>query len=43
MCMPPTAQLRFWREQPPEKRDRDVIRAFAYDLARTLKKYWLLY
>lgn len=43
MCAPPTARIRFWREQPPEKRDRDAIRAFAYDLGLTLKKYCLLY
>ena len=43
MYVPPTAQIRFWREQPPEKRDRDAIRAFAYDLGLTLKKYCLLY
>jgi len=43
MYSPPTAQIRFWREQPPEKRDRDAIRAFAYDLGLTLKKYCLLY
>lgn len=43
MYLPPTAQIRFWREQPPEKRDRDAIRAFAYDLGLTLKKHCLLY
>ncbi|HWB87480.1 MAG TPA: hypothetical protein VG675_25280 [Bryobacteraceae bacterium] len=43
MDVPPTARIRFWREQPPEKRDRDAIRAFAYDLGLTLKKYCLLY
>jgi hypothetical protein len=43
MYVPPTAQIRFWRQQPPEKRDRDAIRAFAYDLGLTLKKYCLLY
>lgn len=32
MYVPPTAQIRFWREQTPEKRDRDAIRAFVYDL-----------
>jgi hypothetical protein len=40
---PRTAKIRFWREQPPEKRDRDAIRAFPYDLGLTLKKYCLLY
>jgi hypothetical protein len=43
MCSLHSAQIRFWREQPPEKRDRDAIRAFAYDLGLTLKKYSLLY
>jgi len=43
MYLPPSAQIRFWREQPPEERDRDAIRAFAYDLGLTLKKYCLLY
>jgi hypothetical protein len=43
MYVPPTAQIRFWRAQPPEKRDQDAIRAFAYDLGLTLKKYCLLY
>jgi hypothetical protein len=43
MYVPPSAQIRFWREQPPEKRDRNAIRAFAYELGLTLKKYCLLY
>lgn len=43
MYLPPSAQIRYWREQPPEKRDRDAIRSFAYDLGLTLKKYCLLY
>jgi hypothetical protein len=43
MYSPPSAQIRFWREQPPEKRDRDAIRAFAYELGLALKKYCLLY
>lgn len=43
MDVPPTAQIRFWREQAPEKRDRDAIRAFAYNLGLTLKKRCLLY
>jgi len=43
MDVPPTARIRFWREQPQEKRDRDAIRAFGYDLGLTLKKYCLLY
>jgi hypothetical protein len=43
MYVPPSAQIKFWRDQPPEKRDRDAIRAFAYDLGLTLKKYCLIY
>lgn len=43
MEVPPTAQIRFWRELPPEKRDRDAIRAFTYDLGLTLKKQCMLY
>lgn len=43
MHVPPTAQIRFWREQPPDKRDRDAIRSFAYELGLTLKKACLLY
>jgi hypothetical protein len=43
MYEPPSAKIRFWREQPPEKRDRDAIRAFAYDLGLQLKKYCLIY
>jgi len=43
MYVPPTAQIKFWRDQPPEKRDRAAIRAFAYDLALTLKKQNQIY
>jgi hypothetical protein len=43
MYVPPTAQIKFWRAQPPDKRDRDAIRAFTYDLGLTLKKYCLIY
>lgn len=43
MYLPPTAQIKSWRELPPEKRDRDAIRAFAYDLGLQLRKYCLLY
>ncbi len=43
MYVPPTAQIRFWRQQPPEKRDREAIRAFAHDLGLTLKKFCLLF
>jgi hypothetical protein len=39
MYEPPTAKIKFWREQPEEQRDRDAIRAFAYELGLTLKKH----
>jgi Cellulase (glycosyl hydrolase family 5) len=42
MYAPPSAQIRFWREQLPDKRDRDAIRAFTYELGLTLKKSCLL-
>ena len=38
MIEPPTARIRYWREQPEEQRDREAIRAFAYELGLTLKK-----
>ncbi len=43
MFMPPTAQIKYWRSLPENKRDADAIRQFAYDLGLTLKKYCLLY
>jgi hypothetical protein len=43
MYEPPSAKIRFWREQPEAKRDREAIRAFAYDLGLTLKKYCKIY
>ena len=43
MYLPPTARIRFRREQPPGQRDRDAIRACANDLGRQLKKHGLLY
>ena len=43
MYVPPSAKIRFWREQAPEKRDRDEIRAFAFEMGTLLKKYCLLY
>jgi hypothetical protein len=43
MYVPPSARIKFWRQQPPEKRDRDAIRAFAYELGQTLKKNTLQY
>jgi hypothetical protein len=43
MYVPPSAQIRFWREQDPEKRDRDAIRVFAHDLGLKLKQYCLLF
>jgi hypothetical protein len=43
MFEPPTARIAYWREQPEDKRDREAIRSFAYDLGLTLKKYCQLY
>jgi len=39
MYVRPTARINSRREQPPRKRDRDAIRAFAYQLGLTLVKY----
>ena len=38
MHEPPTAKIQFWRSQPPEKRDQQAIRKFAYELGQTLKE-----
>jgi hypothetical protein len=43
MYEPPTAKIKFWREQPEEQWDREAIRSFAYDLGLTLKKYCKIY
>ena len=43
MYDPPTAKIRAWRSQKEEERDEDAIRAFAYDLGLTLKKYCKIY
>lgn len=43
MYVPPAAQIRSRREEPADRRDRDAIRAFAYDLGLTLREYCLLY
>ena len=43
MYVPPTARIRFWRDQPPEQRDRNAIRAFAYELGLLLKQQNQLY
>jgi hypothetical protein len=43
MYEPPTAKIRFWREQSEEKRDRQAIRSFTYDLGLTLKRYCQIY
>lgn len=43
MNVPPTAQILYWRQQPPEKRDREAIRKFAYQLGLELKKDSQLY
>ena len=43
MDVPSSAKTKFWREQLPEKRDQDAIRALTYDLGLALKKFCLLY
>lgn len=43
MDVPPTARILYWRQQPPEKRDREAIRKFAYELGLELKKDCQLY
>ena len=43
MIVPPSAQIQYWRNQPPEKRDRTAIRAFTYNLGLELKKWCQLY
>jgi hypothetical protein len=43
MNVPPTAQIRYWREQPPEKRDWEAIRKFTFELGLELKKNCQLY
>jgi hypothetical protein len=43
MLAPPGVQIRCWREQPPEKRNREAIRALAYELGLALKKSCQIY
>jgi len=43
MIAPPSAQIQYWRQLPPEKRDRAAIRAFTYDLGLQLKRWCQLY
>ena len=43
MNVPPTAEILYWRQQPPEKRDREAIRKLAYQLGMELKKDCQLY
>ena len=38
MCDPPTARIQAWRAMDEKDRDAEAIRAFAYELAVTLKK-----
>ncbi|HEV2133411.1 MAG TPA: hypothetical protein VGR47_04050 [Terracidiphilus sp.] len=38
MNVPPTAEILYWRQQQPEKRDRESIRKLAYQLEQELKK-----
>jgi len=39
MHEPPTDRIQFWRSLPPEKRDQEAIRKFAYELGQTLKEW----
>jgi len=43
MIAPPSAQIQYWRQLLPEKRDRAAIRAFTYDLGLQLKRWCQLY
>lgn len=43
MHVPPTARIKSWRQQAPEQRDRDALRAFTHELGLLLKKHCLLY
>jgi len=43
MSTPPSAQIRYWRAQPAEKRDWEAIRKFTYELGVELKKNCQLY
>ncbi len=38
MNVPPTAKILYWRNMPPDKRDRAAIRKLAYQLELELKK-----
>lgn len=39
MFEPPRAKIQTWRVMPEQERDAEAIRAFAYELGLTLKKY----
>jgi hypothetical protein len=43
MDAPPSARILYWRRQPENQRDRDAIRAFAYQLGLKLKNACMLY
>ncbi|GAA0677964.1 hypothetical protein GCM10009102_33070 [Sphingomonas insulae] len=43
MEVPPTARIRAWRATPAERRDRDAIRRFAYEMGMEVKSRMLLY
>jgi hypothetical protein len=43
MNVPPTAKILYWRQQPPDQRDREAIRKFAYQLGMELEKACQLY
>ena len=38
MNVPPTAKILYWRNLPPDKRDRAAIRKLGYQLELDLKK-----
>ena len=39
MIDPPSAKIADWRAMPPEERDLEEVRKFAYELGKTLKEY----
>jgi len=39
MIDPPTAKIADWRAMPPEKRNLEEVRKFAYELGKILKEY----
>ena len=39
MIDPPSAKIADWRAMPPEERNLEEVRKFAYELGKTLKEY----